>query len=127
MEKIRSLAQLYGLLPENEKLMVDVLRGIIIDTLPSYCKEKLSFNVPYFFGNKGICIVWPSTIPRGGIDRGVLLGFWYGSSLKDRHHYLTQGRNKRVFYKIYQTAEEINAGKIVALLREAIGVDRGWR
>jgi hypothetical protein len=45
-EKIKSLVQLYELLPENEKIIVDVLRHIVIDTLPRYCKEKISFNVP---------------------------------------------------------------------------------
>lgn len=76
-EKIKSLVQLYELLPENEKIIVDVLRHIVIDTLPEYCKEKISFNVPYFYGKKGICIIWPSTIPRGGIKEGVLFGLWY--------------------------------------------------
>src|SRR5262245_52570706 len=106
-ESVRSLVQLYELLPENEKIIVDVLRHIIIDTLPSYCKEKLSFNVPYFYGKKGICIVWPSAIPRGGIKSGVLLGYWYGNKLKDVNNYLTHGTNKQIFYKIYQTPEEI--------------------
>jgi len=70
-ERIKSLVQLYDLLPEDEKIIVDVLRHIVIDTLPSYCKEKISFNVPYFYGKKGICIIWPSTIPRGGIRNSV--------------------------------------------------------
>jgi hypothetical protein len=79
--KIRSLIELFGLLPENERIITDVLRQIILDNLPPYCKEKISFNVPYFYGKKGLCIVWPSTIPRGGIREGVLLGFWYGNRL----------------------------------------------
>lgn len=125
-EKIKSLVQLYELLPENEKLIVDVLRHIVIDTLPNYCKEKLSFNVPYFYGNKGICIIWPATIPRGGIKTGVLFGFWYGNKLNDVDKYLTRGTNKQIFYKIYHTPEEINQRKIVRLLKEAIKLDEQW-
>jgi len=125
-EKIKTLVQLYGLLPENEKIIVDVLRHLVIDTLPAYCKEKLSFNVPYFYGKKGICIIWPSTVPRGGIKEGVLFGMWYGNKINDVDKYLTHGTNKQIFYKIYKTPEEINQQKIVRLLKEAIKLDKQW-
>lgn len=125
-EKIKSLVQLYELLPENEKIIVDVLRHIVMDTLPEYCQEKLSFNVPYFYGKKGICIIWPAAIPRGGIKEGVLFGLWYGNKLTDVDNYLTHGTNKQIFYKIYKTPEEINQRKIVRLLKEAIKQDKQW-
>lgn len=122
--KIRSLVQLFDLLPENERIIVDVLRQITLDTLPSYCKEKISFNVPYFYGKKGISIIWPATIPRGGIKSGVLLGYWYGCKLNDEDHYLTRGTNKQVFYKIFRQPEEIDEKPIIKLLREAIKIDQ---
>ena len=125
--KIRSLVQLFDLLPENERIIIDVLRQIILDNLPSYCKEKISYNVPYFYGHKGICIVWPATIPRGGIKTGVLLGYWYGYKLKDADQYLTHGTNKQIFYKIFQSPEEIDERPIVQLLKEAIEIDRQWK
>ena len=118
--KIKSLLQLFELLPENERIIVDVLRQIILENLPAYCKEKISYNVPFFYGNKGICIVWPSTIPRGGIREGVLLGFWYGNKLDDEGGYLIQGTNKQIFYKIYKSAEEIDEIAIIKLLKEYI-------
>jgi hypothetical protein len=121
--KIRSLLQLFELLTEEERIIVDVLRQIIVETLPERCKEKISYNVPFFYGNKGICIIWPASIPRGGIKEGVLLGFWYGNKLKDKDHYLTHGTNKQVFYKIFKSAEDINEKAIVKLLKEAIKLD----
>lgn len=121
--KIRNLTELYALLPEDEKLMVDVLRQIIIETLPEYCKEKISYNVPFFYGNKGICIIWPSTIPRGGIRKGVLLGFWHGHKLIDPDCFLTRGTNKQIFYKVYQAPEEIDERPIKKLLKEALMLD----
>ena len=121
--KITSLVQLFDLLPDNERIIVDVLRQIIAENLPNYCKEKLAFNVPYFYGNRGICIIWPATIPRGGIKRGVLLGFWQGNRLNDEDDYLVHGTNKKVFYKIYTDAEEIDEPAIVKLLKEAVHVD----
>jgi len=122
--KIKSLVQLFELLPENERIIVDVLRQIITENLPIYCKEKISYNVPFFYGRKGICIVWPSTIPRGGIKEGVLLGFWHGNKLNDVDNYLTHGTNKQIFYKIFKCAEEIDEAAIVKLLKEAISVDK---
>lgn len=123
--KIKSILQLYDLLPKEEKLIVDVLRGIIIETIP-HGKEKISFNVPYFYGNKGICIVWPASVPRGGIKKGVLLGFWYGKFLKDEDNYLTHGTNKQVFYKIYFSPEEIEEEPLIRLLRESVIIDNSW-
>ncbi len=117
------MLQLFETLPEDERIIVDVLRQIILENLPAYCKEKISFGVPYFYGNKGICIVWPSTVPRGGIKEGVLLGFWYGNKLNDKDNYLTHGTNKQIFYKIYKSPEEIDDTAIIKLLREAIKVD----
>lgn len=121
--KIKNLLELYTLLPEEEKLIVDVLRQIISDTLPAYCQEKISYNVPFFYGNKGICIIWPSAIPRGGIKKGVLLGFWYGNQLKDEDRFLSHGTNKQIYYRIYETAEEIDDHPIKKLLAEAVRLD----
>lgn len=121
--KITSIVQLYELLPEQERRIVDVLRQLITETLPARCKEKISYNVPFFYGNKGICIVWPATIPRGGIKSGVLLGFWHGNKLRDVDRYLTRSINKQVFYKVYQSVHEIDKVAVVKLLKEAAALD----
>ncbi len=121
--KVKSIVHLYELLPENERLMVDVIRNIIIDVLPGRCKEKISFNVPYFYGNKGICIVWPASIKGGGITRGVLFGLWRGNELQDHTQYLTKGKNKKIFYKIFYSLEDIDESQIKSILTEAILLD----
>jgi hypothetical protein len=121
--KINSIAQLYGLIPEHEKIMVDVLRQIVRETLPAYCREKISYNVPFFHGRKGICIIWPAAIPRGGIREGVLFGIWYGNKIDDDEQFLTRGTNKQVFYKIFKSADEIEAGPVVKLLKKAVELD----
>jgi len=124
--KINSVLQLYELLPEQERLTVDVLRQIVRQNLPATCKEKISFNVPYFYGKKGICIIWPATIPRGGIKKGVLFGLWYGNKLKDVDKYLAHGTNKQIFYKVFNSVEEIDEKALVKLLKEAIEIDKKW-
>jgi Domain of unknown function (DU1801) len=123
--KIKSILQLYDAIPTHERIIVDVLRAIITEQLPAYCKEKISYQVPFFYGHKGICIIWPSAIPRGGIKKGVLLGFWYGNKLTDADNYLTHGTNKQIFYKIYNDVNEINVKAVVKLLKEAVKVDEG--
>jgi hypothetical protein len=125
--KIKSLLQLFEILPAEERIIVDVLRQIIRENLPVRCKEKISNNVPFFYGKKGICIIWPASLPRGGVKEGVLLGFWYGNKINDEDHYLTHGSNKQIFYKIFKTAEEINEEAIVKLLKEAVRIDDNWK
>jgi len=125
--KIKNIVELFTLLPEEERIITDVLRQIILETLPGYCKEKISFNVPFFYGNKGICIVWPATVPRGGIKLGVLLGLWYGNKLADKDNFLTHGSNKQIFYKIYYKADEIDERPIKKLLKEAIKLDQSFQ
>jgi hypothetical protein len=125
--KIESYLDLFAILPEDERIMVDVLRQIVREALPPNCKEKISYNVPYFYGNKGICIIWPSAIPRGGIKKGVLFGFWYGNKLNDTDNFLTHGTNKKIFYKIYLTPEEIDDKPIRKLLRDAVRVDNTFQ
>ena len=125
--KIETYLDLFAILPEDERIMVDVLREIVREALPSDCKEKISYNVPYFYGNKGICIIWPSAVPRGGIKKGVLFGFWYGNRLNDIDNFLTHGTNKQVFYKIYLTPDEIDDQPIRKLLLEAVRVDNSFQ
>jgi len=64
---------------------------------------------------------------RGGIKRGVLLGFRYGNRLKDTDGYLTHDTNNQIFYKIYRTVEETNEKALRKLLKEAVGIDKNWR
>lgn len=121
--KIISIPQLYEVLPEPERLILDVLRQIVKANLPATYKEKISFNVPFFYGKRGICIIWPASIPRGGIKNGVLLGFWYGNKLEDSDNYLTHGTNKQIFYKIFKSVAEIDEMAIVKILNEAVNYD----
>jgi hypothetical protein len=121
--QFKSLLEFWEYIPEKERIIVDALRQIVLEHLPSYCKEKLTYNVPFFYGKRRICLIWPGSVPWGGIREGVLFGFCYGNKFKDPMHYLTHGTNKQVFYKIFHSPEEIDYEAIVALLKEAIEVD----
>lgn len=113
-------------LPEEQRIITDVLRQIIIETLPEYCKEKISYNVPFFYGHRSICLVWPAAVPRGGIKEGVMLAFWYGNRLRDKNKFLTHGTNKQIFYNIYLSADEIKERPLKQILKEAAELDASF-
>lgn len=110
-------------LRDDEKPIVDFLRSFVKSRLPSYCKEKFTNGVPYFYGKHRICLIWPASIKGGGIRNGVLFGFSKGNELEDKKNYLTHGTNKRIFYKVYCSLDEIDAGALNLLLIEAVRND----
>ena len=125
--KFQSFVEFWEYLPDDERIVVDVLRQIILENLPSTCKEKLAYNVPYYYGNRRICLIWPGSVPWGGIREGVLFGFCQGYKLADTDNYLIHGTNKQVYYKIFHSADEIDELAIIKLLKEAIAVDKKFK
>lgn len=125
--KFQSFVEFWEFLPEEERVITDVLRQIILNYLPSGFKEKLSYNVPYFYGNRRVCLIWPGSIPWGGIREGVLLGFCQGNKLPDSENYLIHGTNKQVYYKIFHSVDEIDEAAIAKLIKEAVEVDSKFR
>lgn len=124
--KFQSFVEFWEYIPENERIIVDVLRQIVLETIP-WCKEKLAYNVPYFYGNRRICLIWPGSIPWGGFRSGVFFGFCQGPLLSDPENYLKHGTNKQVFYRIFHSPEEIDEHAITQLLKEAIEIDRKFK
>ncbi len=114
-------------LPKDERIITDVLRQIVLETLPAYCREKLTFNVPFYYGNRRICLLWPASVPRGGFKNGVFVGFCQGPKLIDDDHYLIHGNNKQIYYKIFQSTDEIEVDPLVKLLKRAVDLDRTYR
>ncbi len=108
----------------DERQITDVLRQIIKQTLAQNTKEKLAYNVPYYYGKRRICFIWPASVPSGGFKKGVMLGFCYGHQLPDKPNYLVHGTNKQVYYRIFHSVEEINESAIISLLQEAIQLDQ---
>ena len=121
--KFRSMVEFWEYLPEDQRIMTDVLRQIVLENLPSYCREKLTCNVPFYYGQRRICLIWPAAVPRGGFKSGVMLGFCQGNKLRDTDRYLTHGTNKQIYYKIFQSADEIDINAIVSILKEAVEMD----
>jgi hypothetical protein len=121
--KFQSFVEFWEFLPEEERIIVDLLRQIILKYLPAGFKEKLSYNVPYFYGNRRVCLIWPGSVPWGGFRSGVFLGFCQGNKLVDPDNYLDHGTNKQVYYKIFHSVDEIDEQAIVKLIEEAVAID----
>jgi len=52
-----------------------------------------------------------------------LFGLWRGNELQDYSQYLTKGKNKKIFYKIFYSLEDIDESQIKSILIEAILLD----
>lgn len=119
-----NLDQFLDYLPEDQKEMVDLLRPIFIEALPG-CKEKLSFNVPFYGRNKNISYIWPGAVPWGKKrPPGVSIGFIQGYLLPDEEEYLDKGNRKFVRTKTFLQPNDIDEEILRFFLSEALEIDR---
>lgn len=119
----RSVKDFLDHLPEDERIIVDYLRDLVLDTLP-FCMEKLSYNIPHYYGHRRICFIQPAAVPWGNVPQyGVQLGFYYGDLLHDDLAYLEKRGRKQVYVKTFATLEEIETDILRAFLFEAAEID----
>lgn len=125
-----SLEDCYAHVTPQELEIMLFLRELIVEIIPG-CTEKLSYNVPYFYGNSRICYLWPASIPWGNVSmNGVQLGFCDGNLLSDPTGYLEKGKRKQVYYKEFTSIEQFSEGDVELLrnlLIEAVEMDRKKR
>lgn len=111
-------------LSEEELKIVTVLRTLVLDCLPN-CKEKLSFNVPFYFLNKSVCFIWPASVTWGKKEtyKGVRIGFAKGYLLSDEMGYLEKGNRKQVYWRDIERLEESDIELLKSYLFEAAIID----
>lgn len=110
-------------LPEHERIIVDHLREIVLECIPE-CREKLAYNVPYYYKNSRICYIWPSSVPWGNVKlSGVQFGFCQGHLLHDEINYLEKGTRKQVYTKTFFNISDIDTDLLRAYIFEAVEVD----
>ena len=113
-------------LPEDELMIVELLRELIFESIPDV-KEKLAYNVPFYYRYSRICFIWPGSVPWGNTKKqGVDFGFCKGHLLSDPL-YLEKGERKEVYIKTFYTPEEINRNVTRQLLYEAAIMDEETR
>lgn len=122
-----SVDEFLDYLPENELNIVRYLREIVLDCIPA-CKEKLAYNVPYYWRNSRICYIWPPSIPWGNVKiAGVQFGFCYGYLLNDEINFLERGSRKQVYWKSYSNLKEIDLHLLKSFIYEAVEIDSQLR
>ena len=119
----RTVEDFLEYLPDDERIIVESLRSIILDTVPDI-REKLTYNVPYYYRYSRICFIWPSSVPWVNVPQyGVQLGFCRGDLLGNEYGFLEKGRRKRVYIKTFAQPDELNTDLVRAYLFEAVVID----
>ena len=125
MQQIRfdSVEEFLNYLPEYERKITEKLRYLLLESIPE-CRERLAYNVPYFYRHTRICFIWPSSIPWGNVKlNGVQLGFCRGDLLNDDLNYLEKGNRKEVYVKSFHDVREIDSRIIRSYVIDAVEAD----
>ena len=117
--KFRSINDFLDYLPKEELQIVERLQTIVLDTLPDV-RERLAYNVPFYYRRRRLAYVWPASVPWGAVERGVALGFSYGKHLSYFADQRTGTTTKLVFTELHQ----IDTPLLEALLLEAAEWDK---
>lgn len=121
VEMARTFEDFYFDLPEQEQQIVDVLREIVLEAAPNF-REKISYNVPYYFLNSRVCFIWPSSV-KPGSRAGVVFGLCRGQMLSNEQGLLELENRKEVGTITFRRPEEIDADAVREILYEAILLD----
>lgn len=116
--QFKSMDDFLEYLPEEEKEIVFFLRKIVLECMPD-SKEKLAYNVPFYYRHSKICYIWPASIPWGKVSSGVGIGFCKSASLLDETFETATFSAKSLFSSI----KEIDVTALKAQIREAILID----
>jgi hypothetical protein len=119
----KSIEEFFEFIPPQELKIVEALRQIVFECIPD-CKEKLSYNVPFYKRHYNICFIWPPSIMWGStLQRGVRFGFTNGYLLRDETGYLDKGKRKQVYWKDFISIKEIDFKLLETFLFESVIID----
>lgn len=120
----RDVNEFLAYLPAKELAVVELLRQVIFNCIPDV-REHLSYNVPYYKRHRNICLIWPASILWGSKKSytGVRFGFCNGNLLQDEINYLDKGNRKQVYWKDFNSVQDIDVDLLKAYLFEAVEVD----
>ena len=117
----RTFEDFYYNLPEQEKVIVDLLRELVLEAAPNF-REKISYNVPYYFLNSRVCYIWPASV-KPGPRAGVVFGLCRGQMLSNEQGLLELENRKEIGTITFRLPEEIDQDAVREILYEAILVD----
>ena len=109
-------------LPKNEQEITIRLRKTVFKAAPEL-KEKFSYGVPFYYGKKRVCFIWPSSAPYGKQNNTVQFGFCRGNLLSDERKTLEKETRKQVYMITYSSPKQIQEKILKELIEEAMIVD----
>jgi hypothetical protein len=112
--EFKEVNELLDYLPEHELEIVLFLRKIILECMPD-CKEKLAYNVPFYYRHSRICYIWPATIPWDKMSKSVAIGFCKGDSFLDETFETTKFS--------YNSVDKVDIALLKEQIYEAILID----
>lgn len=119
----KDVQEMLDFLPEEELKITEILRELILSCAPE-CREKLSYNVPFYYLNSRFCFIWPGSVPWGKQKRsGVRLGFTRGQLLSDETQLLFREHLKEIAYVDFFSARDIPFDIVKSLIYEALDLD----
>jgi hypothetical protein len=116
--RFKSMDEFLDYLPEEELEIVLFLRKIILECITD-CKEKLAYNVPFYYRHSRICYIWPASIPWGKVEKGVAIGFCRGDLLTDE----TFKTSKFISKLTFTSVKEIDVPFLKQQIYEAVLID----
>jgi hypothetical protein len=128
--KSKSVDEIIDSLPKDEKAIVERLRFLIKDSLPT-ATEKNSYGVPFYSHHRTICFIWPPSIYWGKKkytlkEYGVTLGFCQGNRMLNEDRLLLAEKRKQVLCIYYRSVKELDEKSICSWLFEADMIDEGF-
>ncbi|SEA90362.1 protein of unknown function (DU1801) [Flavobacterium gillisiae] len=116
--ELTSIQEFLDYLPEEELEIVLFLRKIVLECMPD-CKERLAYNVPFYYRHSKICYIWPASIPWEKVNNGVGIGFCKDASLLDETFETISFSSKSLFSSI----SEIDVDSLKQQIYQAISID----
>lgn len=121
--QFRDIEELFAWLPDKEKDITLAIRDIILNVIP-HAKEKLAYNVPFYYGKSRICFIWPGSVPWGTTKEGVAIGLCKGYLIEDPFELMEKGNRKEVTMKTFYSVRDIPVKELRFLLSEAARIDK---
>lgn len=118
----RTVSDFMAYLPDDELMIVQALRDILLETIPAVT-EKLSYNVPFYKRHFTMAYIWPAAVPWGNVENGVIIGFSQGNYLHDDSQFLETYSRKKVATHTYHSTNEIDRQQLESYISQAIEVD----
>jgi hypothetical protein len=114
-------------LPQRELEVLKVLRSTCQNCLID-AREKLSYNVPFYYRNRRIAFIWPGSIPWGQVTfEGVQFGICNAYLIPDSLEYLEHQGRKQVYTRKFHTVQDIDVERLNQLLFAAYAIDDEFR